>query len=107
MSDRSDAIKCPHFTLTLEGELLGEDTAENREITRRIRACVNACEDLSTEELENGIVRDMRQVISSMAPLLVDKKDALRSRLDERRTSSDGAQSDVVPFPSEPESERV
>ena len=107
MSDRSDAIKCPHFTLTVDGELLGEDTVENREITRRIRACVNACEDLSTEELENGIVRDMRQVISNMAPLMVDKKDDLRTRLHQGRAAAKGPSSDVVPFPSSVESERI
>jgi hypothetical protein len=105
MSDPGAALRCPHFTLTLDGEILGEDTVENRAITRRIRACVNACEELSTEELENGIVQDMRQVISSMAPLLADKKDALRSQLDESRSASEAAQSPLVPFPSTQESQ--
>ncbi len=100
MSDPGDAIRCPHFTLTLDGEILGEDTVENRAIPRRIRACVNACEELSTEELENGIVQDMRQVISSMAPLLADKKEALRNQLDASRSAPEAGQSSLVPFPS-------
>ncbi len=60
----------PLFILTMEGELRGEDTQENRDIVRRIHACVNACEGISTEELEKGIVQDMRRVLSDVVPLL-------------------------------------
>ncbi|MCA9072029.1 MAG: hypothetical protein KDA84_24040 [Planctomycetaceae bacterium] len=60
----------PHFLLTTEGELHGEDTEENREIVRRIHACVNACEGISTEELEKGIVADMRRVLAQVVPVL-------------------------------------
>ena len=62
-----------HFVITHEGSLHGEDTAENREIVRRIHACVNACEGISIEELERGIVQDMRRVIGQVAPLLKEK----------------------------------
>lgn len=60
----------PHFILTMEGELRGEDTEENRDIVRRIHACVNACEGITTEELEKGIIEDMRRVLNDVVPLL-------------------------------------
>ncbi len=60
----------PHFLLTAEGELHGQDTEENREIVRRIHACVNACAGISTEELEKGIVADMRRVLAEVVPVL-------------------------------------
>ena len=63
----------PHLVITHEGSLHGEDTPENREIVRRIHACVNACEGISLEELERGIVQDMRRVIGEVAPLLKEK----------------------------------
>lgn len=65
----------PHFLITVEGDVHGEDTPENREIVRRIHACVNACEGISTEELENGIIQDMRRVIAQVAPLLESQRD--------------------------------
>lgn len=63
----------PEFVVTPEGELHGEDTPENREIARRIRACVNACEGLTTDELEAGIVKDMRRVLAQVVPLLQER----------------------------------
>lgn len=60
----------PQFILTHEGDLLGQDTLETREIVRRIHACVSACEGISTDELERGIVADMRRVIAEVAPVL-------------------------------------
>ena len=69
MSD-SDSKRTPHFLLTTEGELHGEDTEENREIVRRIHACVNACDGISTEELEKGIIADMRRVLAQVVPVL-------------------------------------
>lgn len=66
----SNAKPTPHFLLTMEGELHGEDTEENREIVRRIHACVNACEGISTEELEKGIITDMRRVLAEVVPVL-------------------------------------
>jgi hypothetical protein len=69
MSD-SDSKRTPHFLLTTEGELHGQDTEENREIVRRIHACVNACDGISTEELEKGIITDMRRVLAQVVPVL-------------------------------------
>jgi len=105
MSNPGDTVRCPHFTITVDGQLLGEDTEENRAITRRIRACVNACEELSTAELENGIIQDMRQVISSMAPLLAEKKAELQCQLNENRGAVAGDRSELVPFPATDEAE--
>lgn len=71
MSDASP--KVPHFVLTLDGSLHGEDTPENREIVRRIHACVDACEGISTQELESGIITDMRKVIARVLPILQEQ----------------------------------
>ena len=60
----------PHFMLTMEGELHGIDNPENREIVRRIHACVAACEGISTAELERGIIQDMRRVLQDVVPIL-------------------------------------
>ena len=64
----------PRFVVTAEGELYGEDTPENRELVRRIHACVNACDSFTTEELERGVVQDMRRVIGQVAPLLQQRE---------------------------------
>lgn len=64
----------PNFILTLNGDILAEDTPENREIVRRIHACVQACEGLSTDELEQGIVREMRNAIGDVIPLLEKRR---------------------------------
>ena len=49
-------------------------TAKTRSKTGKcIHACVNACEGISTEELEQGIVKDMRRVLAEVAPILYEK----------------------------------
>ncbi len=73
MNQPTEPLRGPHFLVTTEGELHGEDTTENREIARRIHACVNACEGISTEELEKGIIQDMRRVLSQLVPVLQDR----------------------------------
>jgi hypothetical protein len=69
----------PKFVVTSQGELLGEDTPENRELSRRVRACVNACAGISTEELEQGIVADMCRVLNDVVPVLERQNAARRS----------------------------
>ena len=64
------AVRTPYFIVTHEGSLHGEDTPENRELVRRIHACFNACEGISTEELEQGVVQDMRRVLKEVLPVL-------------------------------------
>ncbi|HTN03122.1 MAG TPA: hypothetical protein VL132_14640 [Planctomycetaceae bacterium] len=49
---------------------MGVDTPANREMVRRIEACVRACEGISTDELERGIVADMRRVLAEVVPVL-------------------------------------
>jgi len=67
----------PQLVITHEGDILGEDNPENREIVRRIHACLNACEGISTEELEQGIIADMCRVMGQVVPLL-QQQDANR-----------------------------
>ncbi|MFG0241107.1 hypothetical protein [Gimesia chilikensis] len=73
MTGERQSIQPPHFVISSEGEILGEDTPENQEMVRRVVACVNACDGITTEELENGIISDMRKVISQTAPLLQER----------------------------------
>lgn len=68
------ATACPQFIVTVDGDIHGQDTPKSREIVRRIHACVAACEGISTEELERGIVQDMRRVLSDVIPLLKQKR---------------------------------
>lgn len=70
MSDTPTAQEPARFVLSTDGELYGKDTPENRELVRRIHACVAACEGISTEELERGVVADMRRVIADVLPVL-------------------------------------
>ncbi len=64
----------PQLVITHEGDILGEDNPENREMVRRIHACLNACEGISTEELEQGIIADMCRVMGQVVPLLQEKE---------------------------------
>ncbi len=81
MHKQGHVLKGPHFVLTSAGELHGEDTVENRDIVRRIHACVAACDGISTEELEQGIVQDMRRVIATVAPILEENIDQRRDSM--------------------------
>lgn len=73
-------------TQSLEcGEIRGIDTPENRELARRLRACVNACAGIPTDDLERGIVQDMRRVIADIVPLLQGQRNALQESLDAHR----------------------
>jgi hypothetical protein len=73
MNQPVEPLRGPHFVVTGEGDLHGEDTAENREVARRIHACVNACEGISTDELEKGILQDMRRVLAQLVPVPQDR----------------------------------
>jgi hypothetical protein len=75
MSQTPQPAATPKFILTTQGDLYGEDTPENRETARRIHACFTACEGISTDELERGIVADMRRVIAEVLPVLQDRRD--------------------------------
>ena len=75
MTGERQSIQPPHFVISSEGEILGEDTPENQEMVRRVVACVNACDGITTEELENGIISDMRKVIAQTAPLLQERSE--------------------------------
>jgi hypothetical protein len=68
------------------GEIRGVDTPGNRELARRLRACVNACAGIPTDDLERGIVQDMRRVIGDIVPLLQGQRDALQETLAAHRS---------------------
>ena len=70
-SKPADAV--PRFVVTSDGDLYGHETPENRELVRRIHACFVACEGISTEELESGVISEMRRVIAQVLPLLKDR----------------------------------
>jgi hypothetical protein len=70
MDRPQSSTSTPMFVLSVEGELMGVDTPANRELVRRIEACVHACEGISTDELERGIVADMRRVLAEVVPVL-------------------------------------
>lgn len=74
MSDTPPPREPARFVLSADGELYGKDTPENRELVRRIHACVAACEGISTEELEQGVVAAMRQVITDVLPVLRSRR---------------------------------
>ena len=75
MSEKTHStVPKPHFVISTEdGAIHGEETPENQEIARRIHACVTACESLSTEELERGIIQDMQRVLAEVVPVLQDR----------------------------------
>lgn len=70
MTGSGHQLKGPHFVISTDGSIQGEDTPENRDMARRIHACVNACEGISTEELESGVIREMRTMIAELVPVL-------------------------------------
>ncbi len=57
------------ITVTGAGDIYATDTPENRELARRVQACVNACAGFTTGDLERGVLTEMRQVIEQLAPI--------------------------------------
>lgn len=82
MTQSTSSSQPVQITVTGGGDVFGADSAANRNLARRVRACVNACEGLSTEDLELGIVGQMRQIIQTLAPAAAEaarRKDAERA----------------------------
>ena len=75
MSEKTHStIPKPHFVISTEdGAIHGEETPDNQEIVRRIHACVTACEGISTEDLERGIIQDIQRVLAEVVPVLQDR----------------------------------
>ena len=69
-ADMPSGVAVPQFVLTSDGDLYGQDCAEHRELAHRIQACVAACAGISTAELEQGVVAEMRRVLAQVVPLL-------------------------------------
>lgn len=74
-----DLAPSGQLIITAQGDLLGPDTPENRDLARRIRACINACDGLTTSDLEQGLIRDLCQVIHSLGPLLESQRRQLEA----------------------------
>ncbi len=66
--------------VTAAGDVYGPDSPENHELARRIRACINACAGLKTEDLEAGLIQDLCQTVMKIAPLLIAQDRELRNR---------------------------
>ncbi len=62
------------LVITAEGDVYGPDSPENRELARRIRACINACNGLNTEDLEKGLIQDLCRTVMQVGPLLEAQK---------------------------------
>lgn len=75
MSTPASGTHTPMFLLSVESQLVGVDTPGNQELLRRIHACVAACEGISTEELEQGVVRQMQELLRQVLPLLQDRRE--------------------------------
>lgn len=58
------------LVITADGDVYGPDTPDNRDLARRIRACINACQGLTTEDLENGLIQDLCRTVLQVGPLL-------------------------------------
>ena len=72
-NDRS-TIPGPHFVISTEdGAIHGKDTPENRDLVRRIHACVKACDGIPTEELEGGIIQEMQSLLAQVVPVLQER----------------------------------
>lgn len=61
------------IVVTPAGDIHGDDSLPARDLARRVKACINACAGISTEELEAGIVHDMARVLGQVIPLLESK----------------------------------
>jgi thiamine phosphate synthase YjbQ (UPF0047 family) len=75
----SVTTKSYKLILTTDGEVEVQNTPEMAEFVRRLSACVHACEGITTEELERGIIQDMQRVINEMVPLIQDHKSLLET----------------------------
>lgn len=86
MTGSEHPLKGPHFVISTDGSILGEDTPENRDIARRIHACVNACDGISTEELESGVIHEMRTMIAELVPVLQAQQQPRRQPMSRPRS---------------------
>ena len=77
--DQMINMTTPHFVLSADGLIASQNTPENQELARRVSACVEACAGISTEELESGIIQDMRRLLSQVIPLLQERNELASS----------------------------
>ncbi len=77
MNEPTKPLDPPHFSVTSHaqpaqqsGEMPSAD--QDAQMLRRIQACVDACDGISTEELEEGVVQDMQRVLRDVAPIIAE-----------------------------------
>jgi len=68
------------LVITADGDVYGPDSPENRDLARRIRACINACNGLTTEDLENGLIQDLCRTVMQVGPLLEAQRTSAANR---------------------------
>src|SRR5262249_48837057 len=82
---------CDYATGTDEFNVPGQETEAN---ARRIVAAVNACEGLSTEALEQEVVRDLRYALTALLDAAADLDaaiDGVTDQFDDERARLDAA----------------
>jgi hypothetical protein len=76
MNESTQPVVPPHFALgsTAHPSQIGEQSVQTQdaEMLRRIQACVDACDGISTKELEEGVVQDMQRVLRDVAPIIAE-----------------------------------
>ena len=74
----SDAAQTPEnlpaTSTSCDGEAEFQSPCFDAEDIRRIEACVLACEGITTDDLESGIIRRMQEALVSVVPLLEEAK---------------------------------
>jgi len=58
------------ISATADSQNSQADWGLNDESLRRVQACLIACEGITTEDLESGIIQEMRQTLKDVVPLL-------------------------------------
>ncbi len=76
MNESTQPLDAPHFAVgsTNRPSQSSEQPTpvQDAAMLRRIQACVDACEGISTEELEDGVVQDMQRVLREVAPIIAE-----------------------------------
>jgi hypothetical protein len=77
MNEPTKPMDPPHFSVKPQPSLHQQFSemptpAQDAQMLRRIQACVDACDGISTEELEEGVVKDMQRVLREVAPIIAE-----------------------------------
>lgn len=70
MSDAAPDRQVAEIVIRADGEIFGDNTPDCHALARRVHACIAACDQIATEELERGIVGEMQSLLQSVRPIL-------------------------------------